>query len=352
MALYDNAPNMGMNYGTLAQLSRPQMMPAAPDGAGPQAGWMYGMDSARHDQALARAAQMAQMDAAMRAQQAEEFSLAGPGRVANIQAGNILAEGNLQDAPNRAALGQLDTQAKTGRLNREMIEAEKKKLEKYAARYLNSDAEGKQEIVQEMEADGVKVGRRTPTEIAQAGRMDQLMQSVMKGAVHTPEFEQKRLLEKDKADAAERRTRITTEAKKWVAERSGQLRAQLQKEKPNRLEDPNRVIFYKLMGEANGDPEKEKAASEWYQSVSIAPQAARAANQPQQFDINPQEGTATPRQPQVPAPVKPPLGGEQKGSIPAAAVEKYKKLIANPPAGYTKEMVQQDFIKKFGKLPE
>ena len=116
------------DFATLAQLARPTMMPSAPLGAGGVAGWMYGRDKSRQDSYLDQAANSANLAQVLEAQKAAEYTAGAPGRMSNINLGNLsssdaldaykqtglgpsLAEGNLNlQAMDQAGKGQAATQ--------------------------------------------------------------------------------------------------------------------------------------------------------------------------------------------------------------------------------------------------
>lgn len=93
------------DYLGVANAARPQMMPSAPLGAGGVAGMMYGQDQRRHDELLQQAAAQAEMEAQRKAMEAEEFSLARPGRLAGINLKNAISQDSL-DAYNQDGMGR------------------------------------------------------------------------------------------------------------------------------------------------------------------------------------------------------------------------------------------------------
>lgn len=86
------------DFTNLAKVAAPQMMPNAPLGAGASAGYNYGLDKLRQNDLIAQATQQAQKEAALRASAADEYSAGAPGRMAEINTGNINAQAGQQAA--------------------------------------------------------------------------------------------------------------------------------------------------------------------------------------------------------------------------------------------------------------
>lgn len=119
-----------VDFATLAQLSKPQMMPNAPS---PIAGLMYGQDMARNDQALAGATQQAELNARMEAMKAEEAAMGQPGRLADINLKNASSQDNL-DAYSQGGMGR---DLAFGGMENKALEQEAQ-LKKILAPYFNA----------------------------------------------------------------------------------------------------------------------------------------------------------------------------------------------------------------------
>ena len=310
---------MPLDYGTLAQLMKPEMMPNAPIGAGGMAGQMYYQDKSRQDEALRQAASLAQLNAQQEAMKAEEFSRAQPGRLANIDTENALAQGKLGTVPD--LLSRQGTEAKTGAMkaSEDQKEVLRKQLEPYANDWANtSDPEVKKSILQQMKRDGItQLGNKNIDDV-DPEKLDPIMQMIRSRQINTPAQVQKMDIEKSKEASAERRAEIAAKAKVDVQKMANAMKEQLQKAGLlAKLQDPNRVIFEELR-KSVGDVQ----ASVWYNDTRLAEAQARAGNQKQQIDIDIPAGSgARTRPPEKPKAVAPPLP-----NTPSIPTEK-------PPAG-------------------
>lgn len=177
------------DYFSLARLEDPQMMPAAPRGAGAIAGLMYGRDKARQDQALQGAAGLAQMRALME-QQADTENMAGaPGRMAGIDYSNQMAAGKLANINN-----DLSTQSDLSKTAQ--IKAEMQKVAPYAMNYDPTDMsnQDKRDFIKSLQDQGItKIGKKNLSDLSDddLDKFDKFMQQSKMSLINTPEFQQK-----------------------------------------------------------------------------------------------------------------------------------------------------------------
>lgn len=313
---YDT-PNMGMNYGDLARLSAPQMMPNAPMGAGAMAGGMYFADKARQDQALQGASGLAQMDAEMKARAADEYSRAGVGRDADINVANALAKGREEGIPSMVGT-QADTietkaiGAKSAKAQA-MIEQVSPFAEQWMAAKSDWDRAG---IIDDMRKAGInKIGPKAIDEISM-NQMDEVMKRVSQAAVNTPKHRQKLDEINATGEQAYKREQLKAQTRLKVEQMAEDIKRELSDKKIlNTLPDPNRVVFNTML--KRGVPLED--ASAWYQSVQNTQAAAKAGNGPQQLDLSPDMSGVSPRNPQTPAPPAFPAGARGPMPPPAAA---------------------------------
>lgn len=356
MAL-SNLPGMGVSYGSLAQLTKPTMRGNAPVGDGFGAGYEYSKDRRRHDGMLEQATMMAQRDAEMKATAADEYAAGGPGRLANIRTGNALAQGNEANLPDLLRGQAGEARSKANKFDKEKLEEELKKLDQYAAEYAQAAPEDKQEIVNRMKADGVKVGKKPIAAFEAEGKIEALMARVRKMAVNTPAHEQKRILEKDKADAALKKEQEKIASKERVAKWVADAKSNAAKGKYQKAEKPEYVMFRDVYNRAQTVEEKD-AVMTWWMNEMRAVEAAKAGAKPSQMDVNPNTGAVDVRQPPaVPAAKPPPAVGQ--GAAPAAAkltvtptpahVNGYKQMLAKDPS--KKAMIDAEWTRKFGTPP-
>lgn len=313
---YDT-PNMGMNYGDLARLSQPQMMPNAPMGAGAMAGGMYFADKARQDQALQQAQGLAQMDAEMKARAADEYSRAGVGRDADINVSNAMAKGREEGIPSMVGT-QADTiETKAIGAKSAKAQAMIEQVSPFADQWIGAKSDwDRANIIEDMRKAGInKLGNKPIDEISM-NQMDEAMKRVSAAATNTPKHRQD--IDKINATGSEayRREVLKAASREKVAQLAAQIKEEVMKRKDAKtLADPNRVVFNELL--ARGTPLEE--ASAWYQSVQNTQATAKAGNSPQQLDINPDMSGVNPRNPQTPAPPAFPAGARGPMTPPAAA---------------------------------
>lgn len=151
-------PNMGTDFGQLAQQSKPTMMPL---GSSPLHALMYQMDQSKHDQFLNQASQLAQLDAQMKAKRADEFGAAGPGRMAEIDTKNQLAQ---NENSNIDTLKATQTAKGENALTAEHVKKIKGEVEKLAP-FLNAydkaeTYQDRQAIQQAIKERGAKFGNQ------------------------------------------------------------------------------------------------------------------------------------------------------------------------------------------------
>lgn len=356
MGQYD-PPSMGVNYGTLAQLTKPQMRGNAPVGDGFGAGADYARDESRHDAMLRQAAMMAQRDAELKAQAADEYGMAGPGRLSDIRTKNALAEGQEGMLPNLLSNQRRKIEAEGSKYDQAEFEAQIKKLDEFAQEWKQAkDPSSKEDIVERMKAAGLsKIGPKTVDELHASGKLDGLMERRFNKLVNSPAHLQKREIEGDKAAAAlkKEQEKIASREKvaKWVQEAKSKANAA----KYQKAENPAYVMFRDVYARAQTIEEKD-AVITWWQNESRALEAAKAGRAPQQLDLKPDMSGVEVRPPPPPAPAKPPprMGGDTPGAAPKATptpahVNGYKQMIAKDPS--KKAMIDAEWTRKFGTPP-
>jgi hypothetical protein len=359
-------PNMGVNYGTLAQLSAPQMMPNAPMGAGATAGQMYYQDKARQEAALNQAGGLAALDAQMRSGAAGEYNAGAPGRMADIQTQNALAQGRSGDLPHMLTKQSEEAKAGANTATAQRIQSEIAKLSPYSDLWAAAKTpEERAAVVNQIkQKEGGKIGDRHIDEIPPE-KLDQLMTVVRRSAVNTPKHAQQMEVEDVRYKREIEKFTLLAEARKEVARTAASWHEKIIAS-GKKMEDPNRFVFYKLMENAKSEPERQ-AAVEWYQNSQLEVAKARAGNQPQQNDIKFPEGSPIQARPPIQPQAVPPPGtlGSQgtppsiSQSAPAApkappqAITKYKQLIQQ--ANGDKALIERingDWKVHFGELPQ
>jgi hypothetical protein len=198
-SLYD-MPDMGADYDGLAKIAKPEMMPNAPLGAGGMAGMMYYQDKNRQDGYIEKAGQLAELQARMKAQQADEYSQAAPGRQADIQVNNGMAQGRLQNLPYAQEEQSNTAQAKATTSLTARRQAALDAINPYANDWAQADTPAKKRAVrQQMIDDKVKIGNKN-VEDADEEQLDAIMKIARGRQENSPAQAQKMALEKQKGD--------------------------------------------------------------------------------------------------------------------------------------------------------
>lgn len=317
-----NYPNMGVTYGSLAQMTKPE-----PYGAGLRPGLSAGMlgqywrDKDRHDAMLQQAATLAQRDAELKATAADEYGMGAPGRRADIRTNNALAQGKEGLLPDLLDIQRQEVGVKKKKFTEDEIKAEEAKLSAFADEYAQApDEQGKAEVVERMKAAGVtRVGVRSVDEIVAAGRMDALMERVSKKSENTPEFRQKKALADERAAAALKKEQEKNASRERVARWTLEAKKALESGKYKKAENPEWKMFEELMARTTNQDEKDLMYS-WWTDRQRALEVAKAGAKPQQLDMDPAmfEGSGLrPRTPPAPARATPPPRVGGGGGAPA-----------------------------------
>lgn len=354
-----NYPNMGVTYGSLAQMTKPE-----PYGAGLRPGLSAGMlgqywrDKDRHDAMLQQAATLAQRDAELKATAADEYGMGAPGRRADIRTNNALAQGKEGLLPDLLDIQRQEVGVKKKKFTEDEIKAEEAKLSAFADEYAQApDEQGKAEVVERMKAAGVtRVGVRSVDEIMAAGRMDDLMTRIRKRNIHTTKLEGERIIKQEQKDADLKREREKLASREKVAGMIAKARVDAAKGKYQKAENPKWAMYRDLMAQATDD-EQRRAVMEWYLNEDRAVAAAAAGSKPSQIDVDPASGRVEARPP-APVPVaKPPprVGGAAPEPakvtvVPTPAhVNGYKQAIAKNPQ--MKTQLDAEWTRKFKSPP-
>lgn len=162
--------------------SAPVMMPHAPSIA---AGAMYGSDQRRHDEMIQQAMMLAKMRASQDAQKAEEMSAAAPGRMAEINYKNQMAQGQLGNVGTDLQAQQQGSANKFDDAKVKQIQNELKKIEPYANAWdkTKSDDE-KAGLLKLMVDHGVTFGTKDVSKMA-LPEVDQMMKHVRQAIANT-----------------------------------------------------------------------------------------------------------------------------------------------------------------------
>ncbi len=178
---------MSDDYFSLAQLTRPQMMPNAPIGGGAMAGLQFGKDANRQDEFIRQAASLAQLDAMMKAQAAEENMAGAPGRMDDIQTKNALAAGKRRTLPSLLSSQQDEATAGADMSKAKTIQAEMGKLAEYSDQWdAATSAEDRASIKADMAAKLGTIGpRRIPITSIPDDRFDEMMSRVRRAREHS-----------------------------------------------------------------------------------------------------------------------------------------------------------------------
>lgn len=285
-----------LDYGTLAQLTQPRMMENAPMGAGAMAGMMYGQDRNRHEQALEGASAMAMLKAKMDAMKAEEYARGAPGRNATIDVGNAMAQGQLTGLPTN--LDTQDTEFKSKNLDaRNKLQGEiRQALGNYASRWVSATDDEKQNLLDEIEADGNGEFNGKKLRSMPKPLLDKLMADIDK--THpSPQVGKERIAQMG-VDKAKYTADTAAAARVKAAEIAANIQKMIADKKiAHMIPEPNRVIFEEIRAKLGLD-----AAAQWYNDTQLAKESARAGNARQNIDINPSD----PDNPVTPRPIERP----------------------------------------------
>jgi len=231
-----------MDYGTLAQASRPQMMPDAPFGAGAVAGQMYGMDSVRHDNFLAQAANQAKVQAQMDAMKAEELALGQPGRLSELRTKNAMAADTEADynAHGKADKDQKRMMEQLKQADGLLVAISQAKDDNEVASILdNSEYYG-----------GSKVGNKDLKALPPAV-VKKIAEAYNKAKPKNVEFEQKKELEGIKGQ-----NRLTQEAMKQAGANTRAAQKEIITRELAKIKTQKPDLFSLLYDKNGGDPEK------------------------------------------------------------------------------------------------
>lgn len=314
MADYEQPPNMGANFSSLAQLAQPQMMPNTPLGA-PSALYQYNQDKSRQDSFIQQAASLAQQDAAMRASAADEYGRGAPGRNATIDTNNQMAMGKQGSLPDLLS-AQSDT-AKAGAIKASAAKqaAEQEKLEPWATKAFQKGA-NISDIIDDMKSSGItKIGARDIDSVPPE-KIQELLKNIHLSQVNSVSQSQKEQLETMKEVAAQERETTRAKAKIEAAGIAAKMRETIAKTNAeNRPPDPTRVIFQEI--------EKKlglRAATDWYEDekIRVATAAAGSKQDVMHIDKGTLAGTGvTTSTPPAPAssPLPPGMGSPSPGAV-------------------------------------
>lgn len=198
------------------------MQPAA--GGLPQA-LMYGMDSGQHQEMLKKAAGLAQLDAMMKAQRADELARAAPGRAAEINTKNRLAEDEANDVGTLLGTQRAKRSNAAGAEDIKAVKQEMDKLAPFINAWDKADDGEKQAIHKALGDRGASFGKVKIGELPFA-QADQLMKVLRNAQLNTPEFKTKEMADETKRYGID----IGADAKMTVADINGaygQLKAKL-----------------------------------------------------------------------------------------------------------------------------
>lgn len=325
-------PDLNGGYSTLANIAQPRMMGDYPIGNGAGAAIDYRQQQDRYNNLLQKATSLADLQAKMKASQAEEYSRGAPGRAANIDTDVALAQGRQGTLPSMLSAQSDTAQAGATSAYNSKVEEAKRTLAPYANKSVQKDS-NIDDIIDEMKGDGVtKIGNKNLDDIPKE-QLKRMLSASRESMVNTPTQAGKEQLENMKDQTWLSREDIRAKARIGAAQIAAQVHAEVAKmSQANRPPDPNRVIFDRIKDEY-GLP----AASEWYNATVNAQAYARAGAQPQRLDFNPgalgPDSPVTPRPIAVPkAPAVPPLNNPQPQLPPSAATPPVAQP-ANPGRG-------------------
>ncbi len=305
-----------MDYGQLAQLMQPQMMPNAPVGAGGMAGQMYYQDKARQDQALEGAGGLAQLNAIMQMMDAQEKAAGQPGRMADINTNTALSQGRNQTLPNLLSIQKNEAETKDLGSQQTRREAILNQVNPYANLWSEAkDDDSKRAVLDMMKSSGVtKIGSRNIDEI-ELPMMDKLMGMARSKQINTPAQVGKERVETLKGDNSYSREVL----KQQGAIERAQIRAAAAKYHDDNLAKNATVSkkweeeYYKKVAAGENTPRDD----EIYRIMMInknSVAAARAGNQAPTIDSSKMGGILKP-------PVTPGVASMPKGQAKSAEEE-------------------------------
>lgn len=307
-------PSLSNPYSTLAQQAEPPNggivpggNPAGNIGTAGMAGYM-GQQQAEHEALLRKAAVMADIQRQIEQQKASEFQAGAPGRMANIQYSNALAQGNLANAPTDMATSTALKQAGLTKAQLEKLQAEHAKLGEYAnmvANGLDPDL-----VKQQMDKDGVKIGVHKASEVDNTTFVN-VMNHIYDSQIFTPQQVGKERITQlgnvGRAIAAAN----TGHGRAEAADRAGYWKAFIQSHPELNIKDPLAFQYQQLRAELG-----DQAANEWYQKAYMSMHQHNNPNAPQQLDVSPDMSSVAPRPMAPPQPVPlptAPAGGPAAG---------------------------------------
>lgn len=315
-------PNMGISYNGLANMTQPQMMGNAPVGAGATAGLQYGRDKARHDGFINKAAELAQLDAQMKALQAEEANFSQPMRKDALRLKGERIKGSLAELPEEFDTRRLEREARGVKAKSAIQKEAEEKLSKWASRWNSApDEETKRDMLDEMEKEGITTLGKRVLKQAPIDRIDSIMKGITGGEYNHPKLRTQREIaagrvqgQKDvatiRAEADTERTRIAAEAKKWADQYKADAAAKA-KEGSKSLTTWEREMHEKgTKGELT--PEQQKGFENYLHHKYVLRAWAALEGKPPEVDPEKVGGGVlkNPRMP--PAPGLPPQSGPKK----------------------------------------
>lgn len=321
MDLLDMAmPQMGADYSQLANQMRPQMMPNAPS---PMAGLMYGQDTVSHDRMLQKMAVLAAMDASMKAQKAEEFSAAAPGRMAEVRTKNRMAEGREGMANDRLKVEKDEMGAKGMEARRKKIHERLKAVEPYTNMWAGAQSpEDKQAILQLLQADSDATGGDPRLANMDLATAEKFFGAARQAQMQDPGYQKEVMKEEGRT----KRAGMAIDSKEKLQQKEAQLKVMLKQLGITAVQSNQSAANQLMMRLANNGSltEAERAAMDLALDIaSYNAQVKGATAQPQvgvkggQVTIQP---PAVPARPQVPKVTPQPSSGTEDsdaGATPA-----------------------------------
>lgn len=314
---YDDMPDMGMDYGTLLRLSKPD--PLRPGASGAEA-WMNGWRRGEYRNKLDKAAGMADIDARMRTQRAEEYSAGAPGRRAKIEYENRKHAGFLSQVPDELGVRQSEFEGKRAKSRAERFKEDKEKLSEYAPRWrATPSTEGKRLLLDEMSSKGLTIGdkdlRTVPIE-----RVDEWFNAAFQGDYDDPKLRSDREKAKYTVDARERTAAenraALMERERFKAEQKvsfEKIKKEMEAQKPETL-NVWKAKMYEKMRKGEMTDEDQAAFNKLIADESFV-QAQRIANQPPQVDPTKLPGGLLTKPPGPTIPPIPPQKNKPKEKV-------------------------------------
>jgi hypothetical protein len=339
--------DMGDNpYTSLANIQRPEMMGNAPVGGGASAGLQYAQQLQRQNATMDQASQFAQLQAIMKAKQADEYSAGAPGRMADIQVGNAEAQNKQANLPSILGAQSNAFATNLSESKRKKMEAAMDELSPYANSYVNAkDEDTKQAVIDMMKSDGyTKIGNKSIDEIPPA-TLDKFMQMTRQRAVNSVGQQQKTELETQKEKGAIERVDAIKKAdaerfaaqsasKERVAQTYAAARTKAAEISAKSKEDKQKFEdeYWKKRATNNTTPEEDQTMIE-LMSMKNYVASGKAANGPPTIDTSKMPDLPL-KQPTAPQP--PPLPNRNsnipngKAPIPEAAARSMIKGETDP----------------------